>query len=99
MENSKFGIKKQVLEEIIQLAETHNVDKLILFGSRARGDYRERSDIDLAFSGGNAAEFMLDVNEDTSTLLQFDLVDLKGPVQPELLSSIEKEGVLIYEKI
>lgn len=27
----------------------------ILFGSRARGDYKERSDIDIAFRGGNSS--------------------------------------------
>ncbi len=42
------GIKKKVLEEIRQLAVDYNVQKVILFGSRARGDYHERSDIDLA---------------------------------------------------
>ena len=42
------GIKKKVLEEITQLAVEYHVQKVILFGSRARGDYWERSDIDLA---------------------------------------------------
>ena len=44
----------QVLDgkEIIQLAQRHQIKKAILFGSRARGDARERSAIDLAVSGG-----------------------------------------------
>lgn len=33
------GIKDQVLNEIVQLAQKHGVKKVILFGSRARGDY------------------------------------------------------------
>lgn len=36
--------------------------------------------------------------EDTRTLLEFDIVDMDGPVQAELRNSIQKEGVVIYEK-
>ena len=92
------GIKPFVLEEIRLLAEKYGIEKVILFGSRARGDYKERSDIDLAFTGGNGTGFSLDVDEETSTLLMFDLVDLSEAVPPELLDSIRKEGVVIYEK-
>ena len=41
----------------------------------------------------------MDVDEETSTLLEFDIVDLQKPIQPELLESIEKDGVVIYEKV
>ena len=45
--SQKTGIKEQVIQEIIQLAKENQVEKVILFGSRARGDFKERSDIDL----------------------------------------------------
>jgi len=93
------GIKIEVLEEIRLLAEEYGVRKVILFGSRARGDFRRTSDIDLAISGGNKARFSLDVEEETSTLLKYDVVDLDGIVQPELLESIQREGKVIYEKV
>lgn len=73
--------------------------KVILFGSRARGDYRERSDIDLGVSGGDTNNFALAVDEETSTLLMYDIVDLSLPVQEELKDRIYQEGILIYEKI
>lgn len=93
------GIRPLVLQEIRELAEKYNLNKVILFGSRARGDYKPKSDIDLAVSGGDCIRFSLDVEEDTSTLLFFDVVNLDGAVQKELLESIEKEGVCIYEKV
>lgn len=93
------GIKPKVIEEIRKLAKTYEVGKVILFGSRARGDYKRTSDIDLAVQGGDFQRFALDVEEETSTLLKFDIVDLKRDVQPELLASIRKEGRVIYEKI
>ena len=97
MENT--GIRDEVIQEIYTLAEKYNIKKVILFGSRARGDFKRTSDIDLAVSGGNIAAFALDVEEETTTLLKYDVVNLDGSVQKELLDVIEKEGVMLYEKI
>lgn len=99
LELDKTGIKQVVLDELISIAERYHIEILILFGSRARGDFRRTSDIDLAVSGGDFARFALDVEEETSTLLKYDFVDLDRNIQEELLKSIEKEGILIYEKI
>lgn len=95
----KYGIKQIVLDEIEDLAKKYQIKKVILFGSRARGDYRQTSDIDLATVGGDHIRFALDVDEETSTLLKFDIVNLDGPVQIELRNSIESEGVTLYEEI
>lgn len=95
----KTGIKDVVIQEICQLAQNYQIEKVILFGSRARGDYKRVSDIDLAVVGGDFVRFSLDVDEDTSTLLKFDFVNLNGKVQEELLRSIEEEGIVLYEKI
>ena len=97
--SEKTGIKQNVLQAIIKLAKDNDVRKLILFGSRARGDYKERSDIDLAFYGGNSSRFILEVDEETPTLLQFDVLDLDKPIRAELLESIKREGMVIYEKV
>ncbi len=99
MSMSDTGIKEKVICEIQELACRHRLKKVILFGSRARGDYRRTSDIDLAVSGGNIAGFSLDIEEEISTLLKFDIVDLDGAVQPELLREIEKDGRMVYEQI
>ena len=93
------GIKSVVIEEIRSLAKKYGIKRVILFGSRARGDYRRVSDIDLAVSGGNCARFAADVDEETSTLLEYDIVDLDGAVQDELRESIAKEGKILYEEV
>lgn len=95
----KTGIKAAVLEEICGFAEKYRVKRVLLFGSRARGDYKRTSDIDLAVQGGDTVRFSLDVDEETSTLLEYDIVDLDGSVQEELWDSIRKEGVCLYEDI
>ena len=96
---NETGIRPQIIQEIKELAQKYGIQQVILFGSRARGDYRKVSDIDLAVSGGNIAAFALDVEEETTTLLKYDVVNLDGSVQKELLDAIEKEGVMLYEKI
>ena len=93
------GIKPIVIEEICDFARKYNVKKVILFGSRARGNFKEKSDIDLAVQGGDFIRFMLDVNEETSTLLSFDIINLDEEIMSELRKSIEKEGKVIYEEV
>ena len=95
----KIGIKPIVIEEICNFARKYNVKKVVLFGSRARGDFKEKSDIDLAVQGGDFIRFMLDVNEETSTLLSFDIINLDEKIQDELRESIEKEGKIVYEEV
>ncbi len=55
--------------------------------------------IALAVSGGDIVGFSTDIDEVVPTLLIFDVVNLDGPVQEELLESIEAEGIVIYEEI
>lgn len=95
----KYGINQKVLDEICKIAEQYSVEKVILFGSRARGGFKRTSDIDLAVKGGDFSRFALDVEEETSTLLEYDIIDLEREIQPELLESIKTEGVVLYEKI
>ena len=94
-----MDLAQPILEGIIVLAKQYDIQKVILFGSRARGDNWERSDIDLAVYGGDVTRFSLDVDEVIPTLLMFDVVDLDEPVQPELRAAIQRDGVVIYEKV
>ncbi len=93
------GIRPPVILEIRSFARKHGVKKVVLFGSRARGDHQERSDIDLAVFGGNADRFRLDIEEETSTLLKYDVVEMNQDVNPELREQILKDGKTIYEEV
>lgn len=93
---NNFGIREQALKEIKEIAEECQLEKLILFGSRARGDYKRTSDIDLAVKGGNVLAFTLRM-EDTSTLLEFDVVNLNSRITPELYESIMMEGKILRD--
>nr|WP_298478841.1 nucleotidyltransferase domain-containing protein [uncultured Oribacterium sp.] len=91
-------IPERVLQEILQFARDAGVERLVLFGSRARGTHSERSDIDLAVYGGDFDAFYFRVQEETESLLEFDLIDMHRKVSPSLLEDIEREGIEIYEK-
>ena len=96
---SETGIKDLVIKEIIELAQQYGIEKVVLFGSRARGDYHRASDIDLAVYGGDVVRFSLDVEEKTSTLLTYDVVDMNKNHQEGFKESIKREGKVLYEKI
>ena len=95
-----MNLPEKVKDKIIELARKYGVKKVILFGSRARGDNWERSDIDLAISGGDRVRFTLDVDESdiVPTLLMFDVVDLDEPCNEDLRESINRDGVVLYEE-
>lgn len=94
-----MNLPEHVHKGIIELAQKYGVKKVILFGSRARGDNWERSDVDLAISGGNRTMFSLDVDEieNVPTLLMFDVVDLDRECNEDLLAAIKRDGVVLYE--
>ncbi|MBQ7501254.1 nucleotidyltransferase domain-containing protein [bacterium] len=95
----KYNIPDRVLRDIITLAEVNGIERVVLFGSRARGTHGEKSDIDLAVSGGRALEFYYDLEEKARTLLLFDVVNLDRGISAELQGELEKDGVVIYEKV
>ena len=94
-----YNLPKRVETEIIELAKRYNINKVILFGSRARGDNHERSDIDLALTGGDILNFRFDVDEEVWTLLNFDVVNLDRGISDDLKAEIDRDGVRIYEKV
>lgn len=76
-------------------------EKIILFGSRARGDARETSDFDLAFVIATEREkdwprFVCHVQEEPFTLHKLDLVNW-SEASESLREKILQEGITLYE--
>ncbi|HAM16256.1 MAG TPA: nucleotidyltransferase [Eggerthellaceae bacterium] len=93
------GISR-VYDQIAKFAKKHDVQRVVLFGSRARGDAEEKSDIDIAISGcSDFPAFEDDVQEKLWSLLEVDIVNLDGNVSPELLANIKRDGKVIYEAL
>ena len=93
------GIRMKVVDELRMFAGEYGISRIILFGSRARGDYRRDSDIDLAVSGDKVDLFRLAVEEETSTLLKYDVLDLDVCPDAGVLEEIRRDGKILYEKV
>jgi predicted nucleotidyltransferase len=74
--------------------------RILLFGSRARGDAKPRSDFDLAFQGVQDdsawTRFASEMCTDAPTLYGLDIVRYEH-IPPELRANIDKDGVVLYE--
>ena len=53
----------------------------------------------MGFGNAQTGQHSWTVDEETSTLLKYDVVNMDGSVQSELLQSIMEEGIILYEKI
>ena len=93
-----YNIPDRVYKDIIRFADADKILKIILFGSRAKGTHTERSDIDIAVSGGDFDAFYYDIKEKSHSLLTFDVIELDKNVSEELKKEIDRDGVIIYEK-
>lgn len=71
---------------------------IVLFGSRAKGNNTEQSDIDMAVYGGDFDGFYWDIKEKINSLLMFDIIQADSAISDDLKHEIEKDGVIIYEK-
>jgi predicted nucleotidyltransferase len=102
-QNLKFGLKQTVIEKINRLFSVHpQIEQVILYGSRAKGNYRNGSDIDLTIKGeGVSLSQLLKIENELDELLlpyKIDLSLLHKIEDEELLDHIRRVGVVFYEK-
>lgn len=90
-----------LISSIQRLGSIYPIDKLILFGSRARGDNKANSDIDLAIfplpEFDKQGHLSSDI-DDLNTLLKIDVVFINENTDKKLIKNIERDGVLLYER-
>nr|WP_125148078.1 nucleotidyltransferase domain-containing protein [Clostridium carnis] len=92
---------KEVYKQIINFAKEFQVHKVVLFGSRARGDNREKSDIDIAVYGCNDFDSLkIKLDEELWSLLHIDVINMDSKyISEELIKEIKKDGLVLYEKV
>lgn len=95
-----MNLKEEILNEIIDIAKKYkDIKKVVLFGSRARGDNSLKSDIDLGvYSEADIFDFIYEVECKTTTLLEFDISDMNNITHDDFIKQVEEEGIIIYEK-
>ena len=98
----KFGLKEGVIDSIVNIIKQYKeIEKASIFGSRARGDYKPTSDIDIVLYGDLLTNTI-------NTKVFFEIEELYIPFKIDLINfntlseknklkqNIEKEGVDIY---
>jgi predicted nucleotidyltransferase len=99
----KYGLSDQTLAEIRRvLSRAPAVQKAILYGSRAQGNYRAGSDVDLALVGPEVDDGVIsqiaDQFEDGPLPYRFDLSLLHRIRHQALLDHIARVGIALYDR-
>ena len=100
---SRFGLRESDLQNIIEiLSRSVQVKEAILFGSRAKGNYRNGSDVDIALKGDldlkSVAQLSYFLNEETLMPYKFDIIDYARIKNNDLKEHIDRVGITIYDK-
>ena len=97
----KFGLNQNTLDKIYSVIERFpEIDEALIYGSRAKGDYKEGSDIDLTLIGnGLDHDLLLTLMVELDTLMlpyKIDLSILSQIKNNDLIKHIETVGQRIY---
>ena len=98
-----YGIEDSTFRKLISIfKEQKDIDKVVLYGSRAKGNYREGSDIDLTILGKNLSlKSIYDIEEKVEDLLLPYHIDLSIYDQidnQDLIEHIKRVGQILYER-
>jgi predicted nucleotidyltransferase len=103
MTEERFGLSQDAIDRIRAVFAAHpEVEKAILYGSRAKGGYRNGSDIDLTLHGNRLDDrILMDLLGELDDLLLPYTIDLSifaALHHPALEDHIRRVGRIFYEK-
>ena len=98
-----FGLQPAAVEQIRSVFARHpEVETTILYGSRAKGNFKTGSDIDLTFKGTRLDLTVLNrIDNELDDLLlpwSFDLSIYSQITSPDLIEHIDRAGVIFYQQ-
>lgn len=98
-----FGLEKSAIDEIVGILERNpKIDKVVLFGSRAKGNFLNGSDIDLALKGnGLNLNDILKASIEIDHLLlpnQIDFIIYDRITEKTLQEHIDRVGIPLFER-
>lgn len=98
-----YGLKTSTIEQMqVVFAKFPQVEKVILYGSRAKGNYRPASDIDMTLVGKELSLSISyrieDALDDLLLPYKIDISIMQHINNPDLLAHIERVGQVFYSK-
>jgi predicted nucleotidyltransferase len=100
----RFGLKETTIQKICSvLSHYPQVEKAVLYGSRAKGNYKTGSDIDMTLRGGadltlNVLYKIMDELDDLLLPYIIDLSIFNTIHDPDVIEHIQRVGVTFYDK-
>jgi predicted nucleotidyltransferase len=100
----KYGLQDATIQKICAvLAHYPQVEQAVLYGSRAKGNYKNGSDIDLTLRGGAELTFsvlskIVDELDDLLLPYTIDLSIFANISDPDVIEHIQRVGVVFYDK-
>jgi predicted nucleotidyltransferase len=101
---NKFGLLDADIRAIVSVLSNHaKVESAYIFGSRAKGNYRSGSDVDLALKGekldfDTVSQISYLLNEETNMPYKFDVLNYHTTKEPDLLVHIDRVGIEVYRR-
>ena len=99
----KYGLTDTEINKLCDLfARYKEIEKVLLYGSRAKGNYKPFSDVDLTLIGEKLTHS--DINQITWAIdylllpYQFDISLFHKLTNPDLMEHIQRKGIVFYQK-
>jgi type I restriction enzyme S subunit len=99
----KFGLEQHIIDNLISVFEQNSkVDKAYIFGSRAKGNYRTDSDIDIAIKGQEiTTDDIISMSvafESKGITFKIDLINYHTIKEPDLKDHIDRISIELYSR-
>ncbi|MCR4431693.1 MAG: nucleotidyltransferase domain-containing protein [Tepidanaerobacteraceae bacterium] len=99
----KAPVESDILNKLVKIFKKYtSIEKVLLFGSRARGDFSKVSDIDIAVFSEDISDrdfnLLIDEINQIDIALSFDVVHYDKLAKASLRNEILKDGVVMYER-
>lgn len=99
----KFGLSQTTIQKLQSVFKKYSqLEQVVLYGSRAKGNYKEASDIDLTIKGENCTAAILSSIkseiDDLNTPYLFDISIYDTITSESLVEHIDRVGVVFFEK-
>ena len=97
----QFGLKNSTIAKIIAVfAKYSQIYKVLLYGSRAKGNYRKGSDIDLTIIGDLKYADLAKIENEIDDLFlpyTFDISIFRDIDNQDLIEHINRVGIIFYD--
>ena len=102
MNDKYFGLIDGDIEIIIAILKKYpQIEQGLIFGSRAKGNFKPGSDVDIVLKGNVhdiITEIGFSLNEESLLPYKFDVLDYNEISSQNLIDHINRVGIIFYEK-